>query len=1046
MSAESLRVLIVCDDLNDVSLLRQCLAGGPGHPYNFTVVRTAEKGIEACLAPGARRPDCVIIDLHLPDMNGVEAIKRLQERDGELGLPVVLFIDTGEDCKAATAALRAGAQDYIARSWLTPEGLACAVENAVARFKTQERLRGKRAALERQGREFRELIENVPDVITRFDRDFRHIYISPVIECFTGLPPAAFAGKTSREAGLPAAVCDVWEAALREVTATGRGAEFEFDLDGPAGHRRFRARLVPQLSASEEVEGVLAVSTDVTDVTRAERHLREVIDRLAVFVAVTSPDGVLLEANRPALEDTPDDPSGALGRPLEDTSWWARTPEARADLRRAIACAARGEDVRYDAPLRAPDGSLRTVDLRIAPLIDAAGRVTHLIASGVDITERTRAEEEARRAAARERARAGELKAVLRAAPAAIWITQDRDCHVMTGNPASYRLLGLPERSNVSAAAWADDPGGRPYWEYRGGAPLPPEDLPMHIAASRGVETEGAELTLRFKDGSEKHIYGNAMPLRDQAGEVYGAISAFIDITKLKQAEEALRLSERRFRRFTNSDIIGMAFGNLGGRLYGVNDEFLRIIGWTRQEFETAPANWTGLTPPDWTPADEAGAAEARTRGACRPYEKEFERRDGSRTPVLVGYTLLDDSGDDLLAFILDLTERKRWERAIRDAERRKDEFLAMLAHELRNPLAAVRTALHILLLPGAGEAELSWSREVIDRQVKHLTRLIDDLLDVSRISAGKIQLKPVAVDVREVVNRASESVWPLMTRKGHNLSVDLPQRPLATVGDPVRLEQVVGNLLTNAAKYTDNGGAIALTGGIEGGSVVLRLRDNGVGIAADLLPHVFDLYTQADGNTTRSQGGLGIGLTLVKKLVEMHGGSVSAWSDGPGLGSEFTVRLPASDPDPVAEETDHATHDAAPSADGARSRVLVVDDNEDMALGLSILIESVGYQVRTAHDGESALDVARSFRPRIVILDIGLPGMNGFELARSFREDPSLCPAALVGVSGYGQKEDRERARDAGFDHYILKPVDVEILFPILARAAAEDDARTSS
>ena len=404
--------------------------------------------------------------------------------------------------------------------------------------------------------------------------------------------------------------------------------------------------------------------------------------------------------------------------------------------------------------------------------------------------------------------------------------------------------------------------------------------------------------------------------------------------------------------------------------------------------------------------------------------------------PVLIGYTLLDESGDQLVAFILDITERKRSEKTLRDADRRKDEFLAMLAHELRNPLAAIRTAVHILLLKGSDQPELKWGREVIDRQAKHLTRLIEDLLDVSRISTGKIRIKPVRVDVRDVVARAAESVWPLMTGKQHDFQIIQPAHSLMSLVDPARLEQAVSNLLTNAAKYTDNGGSITLTEEQEGSQIVIRVRDNGIGISPELLPSIFDLYTQAEGNLGRSLGGLGIGLTLVKMLVELHGGEVSTTSEGAGKGSEFTIKLPGLrfSSDPVDDTSKEGAAAFNTSLRPWRSRVLVIDDNVDMAMGLAMLIESSGHDVKTAHEAQSALELAHEFRPAFVIMDIGLPGMNGYELASAFRQEKELSDVVLIAISGYGQYHDRERARAAGFDHHMLKPVDLELLLPIFS------------
>src|SRR4051812_33168956 len=360
--------------------------------------------------------------------------------------------------------------------------------------------------------------------------------------------------------------------------------------------------------------------------------------------------------------------------------------------------------------------------------------------------------------------------------------------------------------------------------------------------------------------------------------------------------------------------------------------------------------------------------------------------------------------------------------------DRRKDEFLAMLAHELRNPLAAISNAVQV-----AGRADdresREWSREVIDRQVRHLSRLMDDLLDVSRITRGKITLKWDIIDTVPVLETAVESVRRLVEERRHELDVSLPPGPLWVKADATRLEQIVVNLLTNAAKYTESGGRISLSASREGEDVAFSVRDNGVGIPPESLPSMFELFTQGDRTLARSEGGLGIGLTLVKSLAEMHGGSVTARSNGPGTGSEFVVRLPSASPAPEGRK------DGAPSTADQRPcrRVLIVDDNEDMARGMARLLKLLGHAVATAHDGPSAVEAARSHRPDYVLLDIGLPGMSGYEVAKRLREDGFL-DTVIIAVSGYGQEEDRRRSKLAGFDHHLVKPLDHDALLQLIA------------
>ncbi len=1172
MTIDELRVVIINDDPDDRALLQRLLNDDTHRRYEIILAANVEEGIRLCTVPDGQRPvDCVIVDLHLASTNGLDVIERLKDEEGEVRLPIVLFIDSGNECRAASEALHRGAQEYIAKSWMTTDGLSCAIEHAIERFEVLTRLRTKHESLDRREREFKNLVEHLPDVIARFDSSMRHTYINNAVERMSGQKPEHYLGKTMREADEPDRLCDFYETLLAEVFAEGRELTFEFDYKTPAGKKCFQTRFVPEFSRKGVVDSVLGVTVDVDAGKQVEaalrttrEHLRDVIDRLVAFVGVTTPDGILVEANRLLLDSAALKAEDVLEKPIEETYWWSYSPEVQKQLRQALECAAQGQSVRYDVSIRVAPDHFITIDLLLAPLLDAERNVTHIIASGVDITERLRSEKAAKEIAARERVRSAELKTVLRATPAAIWIAKTNDCRKIIGNPASYKLLGLPERTNVSATAPDVTEKERPFQEVRDGIPVPAHQLPMQLAAKHGVDIQNTELCFRFPDGRERHVYGNAVPLRTSSGRVYGAISAFIDITKLKQAEEsarvnrerfelarravsgviydwdpttdrvewsegllalagfhpdeaepnrawwlnlihpedrektqarlneilavqgslqeieyriehrnggyrhvwdrarivydetgratrivgytiditervqseiALRENEMKFRKFATSDIIGIVFGDVDGGLDYVNNEFLRIIGYTREQMESENPLWTTLTPENWTEADQHAIAEAKLRGSCTPYEKEYLRKDGSRVPVLVGFTFFSESNHDFVAFILDTTERKRAELAQKEADTRKDEFLAMLAHELRNPLAAIRTAIQILRLKGPSNPDVIWSRDVIDRQAKHLTRLIEDLLDLSRIQTGKIQLRKVALDVRQVLTRAAESAQPLMNAKEHQLVVELPTDPLPTTADPVRLEQIVGNLLTNAAKYTDETGQITLSGALEGDHVVVRVRDNGIGISPEMLSQIFGLFAQVQTSLDRSQGGLGIGLTLVKMLVEQHGGSIHAASPGQGLGSEFTIRLPALKVEQPSHPNGHTPHlesDLSPKKSG--QRILVVDDNVDMAKGMAVLIADSGHDVKLAFDGQEALSVAREFRPSFVLADIGLPGMNGYELAEAFRQEIAFEATVLIAISGYGQYQDRQRALAAGFDHHLIKPFEIEALLPLLA------------
>jgi PAS domain S-box-containing protein len=387
-----------------------------------------------------------------------------------------------------------------------------------------------------------------------------------------------------------------------------------------------------------------------------------------------------------------------------------------------------------------------------------------------------------------------------------------------------------------------------------------------------------------------------------------------------------------------------------------------------------------------------------------------------------------------ILGIALDITAHKQAEQALQEADRRKDEFLAMLAHELRNPLAPIRNAVEVLKRLDFPNPKLQWTRDVIDRQVSHIVRLVDDLLDISRIVRGKIMLQKAPVELAIIVNQAVESVRPLIESQQHRLEVSLPPPSVCLEGDSVRLTQILSNLLNNAAKYTPKGGHIRLEADVKGNTLVLRVRDNGVGIPDTLLPYIFDLFTQAERTLDRSQGGLGIGLTLVRHLVELHGGRIEAKSAGPGQGAEFTVYLPcvlASESDfDATVETDDET--ALQTETGAR--ILVVDDNVDVAESMAVLLELEGHQVRTVYTAHAALETARTFRPDVVLLDIGLPGMDGYEVARRLRACPATRHVLLIALTGYGREEDRARSKAAGFDQHLVKPVEPEAMNAMIA------------
>jgi PAS domain S-box-containing protein len=408
-------------------------------------------------------------------------------------------------------------------------------------------------------------------------------------------------------------------------------------------------------------------------------------------------------------------------------------------------------------------------------------------------------------------------------------------------------------------------------------------------------------------------------------------------------------------------------------------------------------------------------------------------RRDEHETAIEdSGAPILDDAGrtTGVVLVFRDATQERAAQKALQDADRRKDEFLAILAHELRNPLHPIRTLAAVLRAATPSAPQLQAASDIIDRQVRQMTRLLDDLLDVSRITLNKLVLRWDTLELASIIESALEAARPLIAAAHHKVTVTLPNLPVHVAGDETRLAQVFSNLLGNAAKYTPNGGRLAVAVEVQEGYVSVAVRDGGIGIAPDFLPHVFEMFSQADSPLERSAGGLGIGLALVRGLTELHGGTVEARSDGRGCGSEFIVRLPVTQA-PRAQPG----HTALSRREGGcRYRVLVVDDNTDGADSMKLLLESLDNEVRVAYDGVAAMEAAESFSPDVVLLDIGLPKLNGYEVARWIRTQSWGTRAVLFAVSGWGQQEDKRRAEEAGFDRHLTKPIDPTELMNLLA------------
>jgi PAS domain S-box-containing protein len=621
-----------------------------------------------------------------------------------------------------------------------------------------------------------------------------------------------------------------------------------------------------------------------------------------------------------------------------------------------------------------------------------------------------------------------DIAALVELMPVPVYIAHDPDCHNVTTNHAGKELLAAPHA------------GAHPVHAHRvwqNGRELGPHEMPIQRAAAHGTPTFGEEYEIRYDDGAAKYVYGYAVPLYAADGRTRGSVGVFIDVTERRHIQDALRDSEQRFRMLADNAPVMIWIADAARNWTYLNRTWRTSTG--RGAHDYRGMRWLEWVHPDDRDAVAAGYDTQFARREPFALEMRLKRADGAyRWMANTGMPLYgrDGSFHGYIGTCTDITAGKLDAQRLEQAGRQKDEFITTLAHELRNPLAPIRNALHILRGATADSSGARWAREVIERQVSQLVRLVDDLLDIARIARGELELRLETLDLEAIVRDALEASRPLVDAARHRLHVDMPATPLAVHADRTRAGEILVNLVNNAAKYTPAGGNVWVSCERAGDEVVVRVRDDGIGIAPEALARIFDMYTQVDDSRERSQGGLGVGLALARKLAELLGGRLHAHSDGPGRGSEFVLCLPLATEAPRCPS---AREPEAPAFDGDSEgcRVLVVDDSADTAESLSMLLQLDGHTVETANDGAAALERLAAFRPEIVILDIGLPGMTGYEVARRIRGLPSGEDLILIALTGWGRDEERACAFEAGFDHHLTKPVSVAELRRMVAPRA---------
>ena len=1083
------RVVVVDDSPDDRAEIRRLLLRGSDWRLVFAEAETGAAGVRAVLDADGGPPDCLLLDYNLPDMSASRGARRSRRAGRTACLP------GGGDHRqrrapTVQASFEGRAQDYVGKNWMTPECLTRAVENAAERWSMTRELRDSEAALRRSAERdaFRlaltDAIRPLIDPTAVKNEAARvlgmHLRASRVVyaEVLSDGELVIERSYTDGVSDMPGRhyVDDHSALLLRELRA-GRNIVVADVTNDPAfieaDKERYRAAqivasLVVPLVKDGQLIAVLGVHQSTPrrwtteDVALAEETAERTwseVGRARAEAAVRDRESLLSLAFDAAdlMLFTWDIPKDRVERRmsripvLPSSNGVGRGPTTFAEV---IEVVHPDDRVGFEAAVRAalagsgpyaqayrvvqPDGSVLWIEEQGRVSFDGIGRPVRLVGVATDVTARRAAERAVQQSEARLRlaldgAREAEeavrkseelLTRAQRAARVGIW-----DWNVVTGEAnwteESWRLFGhSPFSRPVTHELWLES--------------VHPDDRDQMVAKVQEALQSGkyaAEYRVRHADGTVRWVESRGETEFAPDGRPVRMLGTSRDVTERRVAEEKLRRREWELQTLADNtpDILTRFDPRL--RHVFVNAAVLKVTGRQREEYLGKTNRELGM-PADLCQLWEDALRSVFGTGLQRSIEFAFPTAAGIRhySARLVPEFGLEGTVEYVISVTHDVTDHKRYEEALRDQDRRKDEFLATLAHELRNPLAPIRNGLQILRLAPDGEDALE-IREMMERQLAHMVRLIDDLLDVSRISRGKFELKRELVQVQDVLDHAIETSQPLIEAGRHELIIQPPDEPVWLDGDLTRLAQVVSNLLNNSAKYTPNGGRITLSAGFEGDNAIIRVTDNGSGISAEMLTQVFEMFTQVDRTLDRAQGGLGIGLSLVRRLVEMHGGTIAADSPGLGLGSVFTVRLPVALPPMTRSISGTLPERPERSSTSSTLRVLMVDDSDDGATSLALLLQVWGHTTRIADDGPQAIEAAREFRPDLVFLDIGLPVMDGYEVCRRLRDNPDLSRTIFVALTGWGGEEDKKRAQDAGFAFHLVKPVNPDQIEDVLKK-----------
>jgi PAS domain S-box-containing protein len=1041
MAQQNRTVLIVDNFSPDRETYHRYLLTDSDYAYNVLEAESGKEGLALCQRD---KIDAILLDFWLPDIDGLEFIKQLKTKTGSHFPPVIMITGHGNEATIVKA-IKSGAEDFLVKGKATETEIRLSIANAIENAELQRKLQ---ASEER----FRISVENMLDCFGVFSaiRDLSGRIVDFQIDY---LNAAALESNRMTKADIGKYLCKILPShrlnglfvEYCRVVETGEPLVKE-DLiytDTFGGEYLTRAY---EVRVNKLEDGFVASWRDITArkqaeiaLVESERRFRAIFDSTFQFIGLLSPDGILLEANQTAIDFGGFARADVVNRPFWEARWWTINPETQAELQQAIVRAVDGEFVRYEVDVLGAGDRIITIDFSLKPVWDETGKVVLLIPEGRDITNKKKAEEQLRQSQ-------HFIQRIAEAIPGLLYVydlIEKRNVYI---NCHATEQLGYsPEQIQAMGASVAP-------------SLIHPDDLAEFSAHlerfNSASNTDILEFEYRIKDTNGEWSWFCSREIifqRNQLDLPQQILGISQDITERKQAEATLR-------GLFDSDLIGIVFWNIQGQITNANTTFQQMTGYTREEIQAGNIYYQDITPPEYHELD-AEKFQALVRGESRtPTQKEYICKDGRRIPILLGCSFLPGYSDRGVAFVLDISEQKLLQQEREEllvqaqaarfeaetANRSKDEFIAVISHELRSPLNSILGWTKLLQTRKFDAAATNHALEIIERNAKTQSQLIEDLLDISRIVRGNLRLNLTSVNLVSMITEALDMLNPAAQAKQINIQSQLDETIRQVSGDFNRLQQILTNLLTNAIKFTPNRGQVRIELYSEPtdvmdhpGTAVIKVTDSGIGINPDFLPYVFEPFRQVGNTTRRTKDGLGLGLAIVRNLVELHGGRITADSQGEGLGATFTVKLPLICSD-ICSDICFNTQTAPISVTSlAGIKILVIDDDEDSLEFVRFVLNNYEATVKTLSDAVEAVTIVNQFQPDIIISDISMPREDGYSFLKKLRLEETRqarkqIPA--IALTALASRENRNQSLSVGFQTHLVKPIKPTELATVIA------------